>query len=253
MMIKKQPLLKVSIYAFLLFAIVYSYYFVVDNCEVFQQNKWLNSGIFFYTISISLTFSFFINSKRSMKQFFFIEKNKVFVAIKIFVLSVIIVSLLELLISGQAMPLIVISERSGAQIFKNLIHGILVSFGEELSFKYILLIQILIRIGYRKSYRIYSFLFMSLLFALTHVFLIVYKSGNMDILDLFYLVNIFLYFYFTSVLFIEKRNFLLVVLLHFQVNIAAVFHNNEAYYLIFSTLIIALYTIPRIQNSWVFR
>jgi hypothetical protein len=188
-----------------------------------------------------------------MKQFFFIEKNKVFVAIKIFVLSVIIVSLLELLISGQVMPLIVISERSGAQIFKNLIHGILVSFGEELSFKYILLIQILIRIGYRKSYRIYSFLFMSLLFALTHVFLIVYKSGNMDILDLFYLVNIFLYFYFTSVLFIEKRNFLLVVLLHFQVNIAAVFHNNEAYYLIFSTLIIALYTIPRIQNSWVFR
>lgn len=251
--IKKQPFYKLFIYFILHYLLVFGYYFIVDNYQLFSVNSWLNSGTFFYVFFIGITFLLFINSKSLIKQFLLIDKNKILIAIRIFILSIIIISILEFFINGQNMLFVIYEEKPVLDVLKNLNHGVLAAFTEELSFKYILLLQLVIRIRLKKSKLILLYLAIGLLFTLSHIFVVIHKSGSIEFSDMIYFLFIFLFSFFTSILFIKKRNLFLVILLHFQVNIAAVFHNNEAYYLVLSTLLIGIYTIPEIQKSILFR
>jgi len=211
----------------------------------------ISHGAITYIIEIMLVFVLFISSKKIRSTFLKIRSEHIFIALKVFVFSLIILSSLEWLFGNNITITRIAEDKTPREFLKNLWFGGLVAFAEELIFKWLLLTQLLLRAGDKKSSRRLIFIIVAILFAACHIPGQISDYGEINIV---HLTKIFFYSYFTSILYVKFRNFPLVVLLHFLVNISAIFINDgNGVYTNWAFILVAVYCIPKINEGWLFK
>lgn len=220
------------------------------NIHLFTQTI-ISHGAITYIIEIVLIFAFFINSRNSWNNFLKVKSNHVFVALKVFIFSLIVISVWEWMFSSRVTIAMIAENKTSRELLKNFWYGGLIAFTEELIFKWLLLTQLLIRVGDSSGNRRLIFLIVSILFAASHIPIQITEYGGISTSHLF---KTFLYSYFTSILYVKHRNFPLVVLLHFFMNISIVFiDDGNPFYFNWATVLLGIYCIPKINNGWLFR
>jgi len=218
--------------------------------HLFTQTTISYGGIA-YIIDILLIFALFLNTRNSWDNFLKVRSNHVFVAIKVFAISIIIITAWEWLFSSRVTITLIAENKTGRELLSNFWYGGLIAFTEELTFKWLLLTQLLMRAGDSSGNRRLIFLIVSILFAGSHIPIQITEYGG---ISTSHLIKTFLYSYFTSILYVKHRNFPLVVFLHFFMNISVVFiDDGKVFYFNWALVLLGIYCIPKINNGWLFR
>lgn len=243
-------------------------FFIIFFPLVHLSNHYFNDTLFYRKIHLltdtvvglgSITYLFeltifsiiFFRSSNARKDLFRTNSHKTYSAIKVFITSLLLITIWELLFSDKVVIYQSFTENSYRTYLKNLWYGSLIAFNEELIFKWLLLTQILLRVGNKKSHRIFAYLFVAVLFSLSHI---PTQLAKFETVQYGHIIMTFLYSYFTSILYVRHRNFLLVVLLHFFLNISIVFvEGGSNFYFNWGLVLIGMYTIPSISKSWLFK
>jgi len=220
------------------------------HLHLFSQTVISHGGIT-YIIEISLVLAFFLNSRKRWDTFLKVKSNHIVTAVKVFIISLVIISLWEWMFSSRVTVALIADDKTGREILKNFWFGGLVAFTEELIFKWLLLTQLLLRTGSSSGNRRLVFFVVAMLFAASHIPIQINEYGGISTGHLF---KTFLYSYFTSILYVKHKNLLLVVLLHFYMNISKIFvDDGYTFYFNWSTILLGIYCIPKINNGWIFR
>jgi tetratricopeptide (TPR) repeat protein/membrane protease YdiL (CAAX protease family) len=218
--------------------------------HLFSQTIIPHGGIN-YIIEIALVFAFFLNSKKRRDTFLIVKSNHIATAVKVFVISLVIISVWEWLFSSRVTVTLIADDKTGRELLKNFWFGGLVAFTEELIFKWLLLTQLLLRTGNSRGKRRLIFFVVAILFAAAHIPIQINEYGGISTA---HLIMTFLYSYFTSILYVKHKNLLLVVLLHFFMNISNIFvDDGYTFFFNWSTILLGIYCIPKINNGWIFR
>ena len=242
---------------FLVFApfLYFSNYYLTETLlyrkiYVFTETL-LGFGSITYLLQLSIFSVFFIFTLSIRKELIRDISQDTYTAIKVFSFSLLILTSWEFLIRDEALLQTIYYQSSYRTFIQGLWFDLLIAFSEELVFKWLLLTQILIRIGNSKHNRIGAYLVVALLFATSHIPVQLTKQETINYVHLFLT---FLYSYLTSILYVRHRNFLLVVLLHFLADISVAFNDiNNSFFFNWSLILIGIYTIPRVGRSWLFQ
>jgi len=208
-------------------------------------------GSISYLLYLILFAVIFFDFKGVKKELFNINSSKMFVAIRVFLFTILIVSFLELMNSHSLVIYKIFAENSYRTFISHTVFDIFVAITEELIFKWLLLTQILLRIGNNKENRVIVYIIAGLIFSAAHIPMQLNEEGA---IDYGHLLITFVFFYFSSVLYVRHRNLLLVVALHFLVDIPYIYIEgiNRAFFF-WSLLVIAIYCFNGISNSWLFK
>lgn len=211
----------------------------------------LGFGSITYLLQLSIFSVFFIFSLRTRKELIRDTTQDAYTAIKVFFFSLLVLTLWEFLIRDEVLLQTIYHQNSYRTFIQGLWFDLLIAFSEEFIFKWLLLTQILIRIGNSKQNRIGAYLVVALLFATSHIPVQLTKQ---ETIHYGHLLLTFLYSYLSSVLYVRHRNFLLVVLLHFLADISVAFTDiNNSFFFNWSLILLGIYTIPRVGRSWLFQ
>lgn len=211
----------------------------------------LSHGGITYLIESIIIFFLFVTSKENLNKFLTVKSKHIYVALKVLFFSILIISIWEWLFSSKMTITLIADNKSARELLKNFWFGGLIAFTEELIFKWLLLTQLLLRVGDSAGNRRLIFFIVAILFAAAHIPIQIAEFGG---ISTSHLIKTFLYSYFTSILYVKLRNFPLVVLLHFFMNISAVFiDDGKMFYFNWSTVLLGIYSIPKINSGWLFR
>ena len=252
----KIPLIKLFGY-FSVFAVFlyFSNYYLTETLlyrkiYVFTETL-LGFGSTSYLLQLSIFSVFFMFSSRTRKELSRDTTRDAYIAIKVFLFSLLVLTFWEFLIRDEVLFQTIYYQSSYRTFIQGLWYDLLIAFSEELVFKWLLLTQILVRIGNSKQNRIGAYLVVALLFAISHIPIQLEKQ---ETINYGHLLMTFLYSYLTSILYVRHRNFLLVVLLHFLADTSVAFTDiNNSFFFNCSLILIGIYTIPRVGRSWLFQ
>jgi tetratricopeptide (TPR) repeat protein len=256
MVSKNQPIGLLILFAILFFILLLIFSSYLKNTDLFRRihlssQTIIAHGGITYIIEIILVFVLFISSRKKIDTFLKVRSKHIFIALKVFIFSLVILSALEWLFGKSVTIIQIADDKTPREFLKNLWFGGLVAFTEELIFKWLLLTQLLLRVGNTASKRRSIFFIVAILFAACHIPGQLSDGGEINI---GHLIKIFLYSYFTSILYVKFRNFPLVVLLHFLVNISVIFiESGDGFYTNWAFTLVGIYCIPKINKSWLFK
>ena len=210
----------------------------------------LSRGGIAYILHLFLIIVFFLHNKKDLGIIYFANSRKFYIGLKVFLISIFLISIWEWSLSRNITVLSIFDGTSPRVIVSAFLFGYLVALVEELTFKQILLVQLIKLIGEENWKRRFVLFLVSILFGLSHISIQLVAHGKVDV---FNLVLAFLFSYFTSILYLRLRNLPLVLFLHFFLNIPVIFLDGNLFYFISGLFLISIFTIPIVFKSWIFK
>lgn len=211
----------------------------------------LGLGSISYLVFLSIIYFFFFFRNNTLNNLISFDSNKFRIGVKTFILLLVIISIWELMFSDYFTLYGMFENKSYRMFLKEFWFGIFVAFTEEFIFKWILLVQVLIRIPETRNARVTAFIIIGILFALAHIPI---QLSKYESIQYIHLITTFLFSYFSSVLFVRTRNFPLVVFLHFLMNISYILvEGGSSFYFFWCLIIIGIYSQSSISESKLFQ
>ena len=256
----KKDKVRISAYWWLLFFAIYFPLIYYSNNElsgtpayryifIFSDSV-INLGSTSYLLELAIFSLLFIRMRDIRQSLLKVSYKQLYPTVKIFLVSLISITFLELTSTPDITVYHVFADNSYRSFLGNSIYIFLISLGEELIFKWLLLTQLLLRVGNSKNALTGVFVLVALIFAAAHIPKQLKDYGELQYWHLF---MTFLFSYFTSILYVRHNNFLLVVGLHFLLDISIIYvdYGGRAYFH-WGLVVVALLCLKPVSNSWLF-